>query len=263
MMSHRISLLAAVLAIVPASTVADEILPRDRVSLGAGLFVVDYSSEARKTNDEREGTLIDLEDDLGMSEDDELLRLGATYRLNDRHQVFLSYMNMDRDARKEIQIDIEWKGIVFPLETLFNDTATTEIYTGGYTFYFLSKPRLELGATLGVYFTDLAFELEDEDELIKVQDSGSEPFPMIGLKGAFALTEKWHIRGGAEYFDIDLDDIEGDFLDVVVGIEYRFFKNLSAGLFYDVVRIEVEDTEDRDRLKYDYDGALLSFRWYM
>ena len=51
---------------------------------------------------------------------------------------------------------------------------------------------------------------------------------MVGLKGAYALTEKWSIQGSAEYF-----------------------------------RIDVEETKDDGQLKYDYDGAFLYLGWHI
>jgi hypothetical protein len=86
---------------------------------------------------------------------------------------------------------------------------------------------------------------------------------MVGLKGAYALTEKWSVQGSAEYFRIDLDNLEGDFVDVLVGLEYRFAKHFSAGAAYNLVRIDVEETKDDDQLKYDYDGAFLYLRWHI
>jgi hypothetical protein len=113
---------------------AETLLPRDRFSLDAGVFIADYSSELRKSSDER-GTNIDLEDVLGLDEDDEILRFGASYRVRDRHELFVSYMNMDRDAAERIDIEIIYDGVVFPIGTDVETNWDLDIYRGGYTFY--------------------------------------------------------------------------------------------------------------------------------
>jgi hypothetical protein len=251
------------LVLYSASGWATDLLPRDRFSVEAGMFVVDYSSEVRNSSDELKGTTIALEDVLGLDEDDEILRVGASFRLRDRHELFVSYMNMSRDARKHIDTEIIYKDRVFPVNTVVETDLDLDIYRGGYTYYPWSSDRFELGLTIGAYYAEVALDMEDEKQIVTVEDSGSAPFPMLGLKSAYALSEKWSINGSAEYFRIDLDSVEGDFVDILVGLEYRFAKHFSGGLAYDLVRIEVEDVDDDDKLEYDYDGALLYLRWHI
>ena len=58
---------------------------RDGTSISTGVFLVDYSSKVRSSTNNSLGTLIDLEDDLGMDSDDEILRVEIATRPWPKH----------------------------------------------------------------------------------------------------------------------------------------------------------------------------------
>ena len=43
--------------------------------------------------------------------------------------------------------------------------------------------------------------------------------------------------------------------------EYAVTESISIGAGYDLVRIDVEDTRKKNRVTYDYDGALAFVSW--
>ena len=59
-----------------------------------------------------------------------------------------------------------------------------------------------------------------------------------------------------------MNDTEGDFYNVRLECEYLLMEDISIGAGYDLVRIDAEDTEQNNKVKYDYDGALVFLRWH-
>jgi hypothetical protein len=234
---------------------------RDGTALSAGLFLVNYSSKIRSSTDDTLGTLIKLEDDLGLEEDDEILRVEFVTRPWPKHRFFLSYMEMDRNGNQTLDKDITFNGVTFPAGLQAGSKLDVGMYRGGYTWSFLQNDEWELGLSAGVYYIDLDMHLESVDHQVRAQDSTGEPFPMFGLSGTWLVNKDWLIRGTAEAFKIDRGNTDGDFYNIRFAGEYSITEALSVGAGYDLVRIDAENTKNNDEIVYDYDGAVIFLRW--
>ena len=49
-------------------------------------------------------------------------------------------------------------------------------------------------------------------------------------------------------------DVEGQAIDVLVGLEHQTWTNVALGIGYNDVSLEAENKKDRDELDCDYDG---------
>jgi hypothetical protein len=234
---------------------------RDGTSLSAGVFLSNYDSKIQKSTRTDLGTLIDLEDDLGMDSDDELLRLSISTRPWPKHQFFLSYMDMGRDGDEVLSKDIEFDGVSFPIDTRVKTELDLEMYRGGYTWSFLQNQEWELGLSLGLYWIDLDMDMESLDGQFRSEDSVSDPFPMIGFSGSWLLSDEWLIRAAAEAFKIDHNDTDGDFYNIRLAAEYALTESISLGAGYDLVRINAENTKKNNEIDYDYDGVVVFLSW--
>ncbi len=234
---------------------------RDGTAISAGLFLVNYSSKVRSSSKSETGTLINLEDDLGLDNDDEILRIEFVTRPWPKHRFFLSYMDMDRNSTQALPKDITFDGVTFPAGLNVGSKLDVGLYRGGYTWSFLQNDEWELGLSVGVYYIDLDMHLESVDHQIRAEDSTGEPFPMLGLSGTWLVNKDWIIRGTAEAFKIDKGNTEGDFYNVRLAGEYAVSEHLSIGAGYDLVRIDAEDTNKDNKIIYDYDGAVIFLRW--
>ncbi len=59
-----------------------------------------------------------------------------------------------------------------------------------------------------------------------------------------------------DYFEIDEGDVEGQVIDILVGLEHEHqtWNTAALGIGYNDVSLEAENKEDRDELDWDYDG---------
>ena len=245
------------------TTTGDIWLQRDGTSIYAGAFFANYDSKLRKSSDDLLGTRIDLEEDLGMDDDDVILRAAIAARPWPKHRFFFSYMNMDRTGDKALDSDIAFDGVIFPAGTQVDSKLNLGMYRGGYTWSFLQQQSWELGLSVGVYLIDLDVRLGSKDFDIRAEDGTTEPFPMVGLSGTWLLGKDWLIRGGAEAFAIDRGNTDGDFYNVSLSGEYQVTENLSLGAGYDLVSIDAKDTKNNDEIDYNYDGAMIYLRWQL
>jgi hypothetical protein len=234
---------------------------RDGMSISVGLYMPNYDTKIRKSNSATEGSEIDLEDDLGLDDDDELPVFSIAMRPWSRHKFFFSYMSMDRDAKHVLTEDLIFDGITFPEGTDVDTDFGIDMYRAGYTWSFLQNESWELGLSLGAYWLTMDMKLSAVDGVIQADYSESEPFPMIGFSGSWLPGKNWLVRATAEAFTIDMNDTEGDFYNVRVEAEYTITENIAIGAGYDLVGIDAKDTKKNNKVNYDYDGALVYVRW--
>ncbi len=79
----------------------------DRGSIGIGAFFVEEDTEVRLSSDTLgTGTKFSFQDDLGLDEDDEAVRLAGYYRFKPRHRIEFSYFKISRDGRATVLRDI-------------------------------------------------------------------------------------------------------------------------------------------------------------
>jgi hypothetical protein len=235
---------------------------RDGLSLSAGVFLPNYETTIRKSRDASDGSNISLEDDLGLDEDDVLPIVSIAVRPWSKHKFFFGYMSMDRDAKEVLDEDITFDGVIFPAGTDANTNFDIDMYRAGYTWSFLQNEAWELGFSLGAYWIDMEMKMSAVGGTVEADYNESEPFPMIGFSGSWLINEDWLIRSTAEAFSIDRNDTEGDFYNVRLECEYLLMENISIGAGYDLVRIDAEATKKNNKVKYDYDGALVFLRWH-
>jgi hypothetical protein len=72
---------------------------------------------------------------------------------------------------------------------------------------------------------------------------------------------KWGFGASFDYFEIDESDVEGQVIDILIGVEHQTWKNAGLGFGYNDVSIDAEDKEDKDELDWDYDGFFAYVRF--
>jgi hypothetical protein len=85
------------------------------------------------------------------------------------------------------------------------------------------------------------------------------PLPLLGVRGESYLTERFALRGVAQWFSVDTGDADGSLRDVYVAGDYRLGRSWSVGLAYNDVAMDIRAEEDsgfRGSLDWGYDGWL-------
>ncbi len=233
--------------------------------LGANLGVFITS---RDTQTDFESTLggdnnVDMEDDLGLDSSDSVFRFEGFYRFATQHRIDISYFDLSRQNSRVIDKQFAWKDTVFDIDTEVFSDFDLKIYKAAYTYEFLKRERGSLGVTGGLYVADLGISISSLNTGGGEVGDVTAPLPVFGVRGEYALSERWTLRGSAELFAFEIENLGGTIYDLYAGIDYHLGKNVAIGLAINTVGMDL----DRSRrsleasLDWRYDGALAYLRF--
>jgi hypothetical protein len=233
----------------------------ERAGLLLGAFVTDRRSSTRLDGAGGNlGTDIDLEEDLGLDSSTSVGRLGGYLWFGRRHRFDAALFDLSRSASLPIDKTIEFGDEVFAINTVVTTKSDLQILKADYTFAALARDRGWLGVVGGLYIAKTSLALS-EPTLGKLEsDDLTAPLPLLGLRGEYAIGNRFTLRGAAQWFGYDAGDVGGRLTDLYVGADYAFNPRFALGLAYDRVSMNVDAKEDSGlsgRLDWGYDGILL------
>ncbi len=230
-------------------------MKNDRASIGIGAFFVEEDTKVRLSSDTLgTGTRFSFQDDLGLDEDDEAVRLVGHYRFKPRHRINFGYFKISSDATTTVLRDIIFEDEVFTTGTTVNTKLSFAVLKILYTYSFFQNDTIDLGVSTGVNIYEFDSTLEARAVGIKEEGDGTTPFPVFGLRFGRNFKPKLGVGASLDYFEIDEGDVEGQVIDILVGLEHQTWNTAALGIGYNDVSLEAEKKEDRDELDWDYDG---------
>ena len=236
---------------------------RERSSILVGAFVTDRDSSTRVDSEAGLGTDLSLEDDLGLESSLSVARVGGYYWFTPRHRLDASYFDLSRSATKPIEETIQFSGRTFGVDSVVESEDQLAILKADYTFAALARERGFLGVTAGLYVMQTKLSLRDSRVGAAESEDLTAPLPVIGVRGDYFIGERFTLRGAAQWFGLETDDVDGTLRDFYIGADYGFGDRMAVGLAYNQVsmRIRAQDEDGlRGRLDWGYDGLLLYFK---
>lgn len=232
---------------------------RERGSLAFAAFITDRQTTTRLDSDTGTGSDIDLERELGLEGSTTVFRLGGNFWLGERHRFDLSAFDLSRTASRRIDETIVFGDQTFDVDTMVDTESDLTIWKTDYTYAVFNRDRGYLGLTGGLYIARIKLALS-EAMLGNAESEGlTAPLPLVGLRGEYYLTERFALRGVAQWFNIDAGDVSGSLRDFYIAGDYRLGRRWSAGLAYNEVTMNIT-AEDTDgfvgKLDWGYDGWL-------
>jgi hypothetical protein len=251
------------LSLAPASANAQR-ADRERASVYVGTFITDRNTSARVDSDAgNAGTDIDLEGDLGLKASASVVRAGGYVWISARQRLDLSYFDLSRTASRTIDKTINFDDKTFRINTVVNADNHLTITKLDYTFSFLNKDKWFLGVTGGLYVAQTKLSLSEPTLGVASGEGITAPLPVIGLRGDYAINDRWTLRGAYQWFGLSVDTASGHLTDLYAGVDYGFGKRFAIGLAYDTVSMNVKGSKPgslNGRLDWGYNGWLLYFK---
>lgn len=235
-----------------------------RFGIGLGVFVSEQKTNARLAGEVGgEGTPIDLEGDLGLDKSSSVFRLDGYYRFNETHRLDFSAFDLSRSASKQVQTEIDFDDVIYPIDTVVSADFDLKIYKLAYTWSFMRRDKGYLGLTAGLYIADIGTRLAAESIGATSGSGITAPLPVIGLRGQYDFTEKWAFRGSAELFALEYGDFDGSLSDLYAGVDYRFRDRFAVGLGINSVNLNVgvSGSGFNGDLNWRYTGGVLSLKF--
>jgi hypothetical protein len=83
--------------------------------------------------------------------------------------------------------------------------------------------------------------------------------PVVGVRGAWAVTDNIVLDASAQYFKAKINDYDGHLTDLRIGATWMFSRNFGVGLGYNTFHTTIDATKDsfNGTLKVSYSGAQL------
>ena len=234
-----------------------------KFGIDLGIFLTDRDSQT-EFDGPNGNAVIDLEPDLGLEATDNVGRLDGFYRFAKKHKVNFSIFDLSRNASVNIDEEFEWNDNVYEIDTEIRTDFDLRIFKAAYVYDFLSRDRGSIGVSAGLYVADITFGLAATELDIKDKEDLTAPLPVIGFRGEYALSDRWTLRGSAEVFAYEVDDVGGNMYDLYLGADYRFAEHFAAGLAVNGVEIDIDATSKRDvsiAYEWRYSGVLLYLRF--
>jgi hypothetical protein len=227
---------------------------------GSGFLAnVDTKVRSSLTTNPNGGTEIDLEEDLGLDDNELLPAIYAGAKLGGGFVITGEYYSLSRDTTGTISRNITIDNITYPVNASVSAGFKTAIYrlTVGYSF--IRNDTTEIGAAIGLHATDLQFELSGQGSSggapVSLQTRRKDflaPIPTVGLYGTFELAPRVTINARADYLSLGIDDYDGAILNAQAAVSYRFTDNFGIGVGYRYVDYDLDVEKPNYVASFDY-----------
>ena len=236
--------------------------PWERAALYLGAFFVDADTDLQLGGDLTVN--IDGEDILGLDETYTAFRGDLFWRITRRNRIDFTYYALHRDGSEALVVDIpDGSGGTVSIGQGVKTQFDIDILRGSYAWSFFKDERFDLAIAAGLYGLKVDFEFETEGVVGGTRETTdfAFPLPVIGLRGNFALSDKWFIRQSFDFFYVKIDDYEGTLVDFLAAVEWNALKYLGLGVGYNYVLMNLEyDGSDDFLSEFDLRyGGLLAY----
>ncbi len=231
------------------------------LSLGAAAFRK-FNTSLQVSGDAGAGANLDMEDLLGLEESSTVARLDGRYGFNRRHWLEFSYYDIQRDGNRSVAEDIDFGDVTIPAGDV-DSKFDTQIFKLAYRYNFVTDPRTVIGASFGVHLMRIDTALKSEDFDVSESFKVNAPLPLIGLHGAYALSEKWSLNASAEFLQFDLGAYRGLITDTRLTLNHDTFEHFGWGIGFNGFQVDANVDGNNDlsaELDYGYQGVMLYLR---
>ena len=243
----------------------------DRFYGNLGGFIVDLNTTAAVGSGTLLGTIIQLENTLGVEADQGTLQHEGFWRFKRKHAIDWGYLVINRDGKTSIdeEITIGDPPVTFAVGADIATTFDMSLFKFDYRYSFVNNGKTDAGFVGGLSFFKFDLSLFGEitvDPARQTTERGGTdqailaPVPNLGIYIDFAIKPKVILRTRAQFFDLDFGDFSGRFVDTRFTVDYFFTKHISVGGGFATTDINASKSgDDPWRIDYQYSGILLYF----
>lgn len=205
------------------------------------------------------GTEVDWDQRFGL-EDSKRFRLDGVWRFMPRHHLRLLYTDYSQSDRGSVDTAIQWGDELIPVGAQITAGLGFEVIEAAYEYAFVSTPRSEVAASLGLHYTTLEARLSavvsaggaGATRTVGGPRSVEAPLPVAGLRGMWRLGERVFLDAQAQFFSLAVDDIKGSLYNYRAALVWQPTRRIGLGLGYDAFGVDVDLRQDDFRGKVDW-----------
>lgn len=245
--------LAAALLLAANPALADEF-----ISLKAGYLTLSPEGEFA-VFESGIGTEVDMEDDLGF-DDSEELTVEAAIQLGDFH-LSLGYLPLRFSGDGTLTRTVEFEGETFSVGTDVDSDVELELYDLGLTWYLINfddlPVRVQFGPELSVKLVEADLSIDDRTSGIGASESVTAPVPTVGVRARVGLSDFIAVSGRVGYIEYE----GNSFLDGDAQLEFSPVPLLGVFAGYRYFDLEVDESDVFLDVTFDgpYGGVFVRF----
>jgi hypothetical protein len=198
------------------------------------------------------GTVIDGEKLLGLDDRINKGSIALMFRFAERSRFTVDYLKLTRHG----DVVLKQPVIVGPNTYLVSDRLLTDLDLRvlglTYTYSFLKTERFELGGGLGIRIGQADGSGEVPARRLRDTFDGVAPLPTLTLDGTWRFTRRFSLNGRVQYFAVHTGGVDGSLANFHGDVQFRAWKNLSAGLGYSSLRVLVDSADPGNTGRLDF-----------
>lgn len=159
------------------------------------------------------GTVVDLEKDLGFATNAGAVFAGVDWHFASKHQLRLSYNNIDRTSIKNIDRQLVWGDETYPVNAKIGARFGTRFITLGYQYAIYRREGFEFGPSIAIPVITATVGAGVELASGTVQKQKKDvtvPPPLPGMYFSARVNPKFYVQGNAEYMKATLFGVTVD-----------------------------------------------------
>jgi long-subunit fatty acid transport protein len=252
-----------------------EALLKDRFNYEAGTFLVSPTMNASLSGTANTAhQSIDFDKEFGTDASETRLRAEFMWRITQRQHLRLVYFGTSVGKTRPIDRNLEWGDYTFVAGGEVTAETKMQVYELDYEFAFLRRENYEVLFTAGIHFDRLKTKLSGNASLTvdtpggpveqaatfeSKQTSVPIPLPVLGLRGAWALSDHVYLDAVGKVFKLSYEGIDGNWTEFRAGVAWMFNEHFGIGLGYDrfMTHVNLSKESFNGRLNLGYQGALI------
>jgi hypothetical protein len=244
---------------------------KDKFSLSAGTYLIDFNTHARLDSETLgRGTDIDFEDALGLTRSQSRFRIDGYWRITDHQRLDFGGYFYNREANRTIDRQIVWGDVTYDVGAAMHSKISSKLFKFDWRYSFVRTDRLEFAASAGLSTISTRAELDGQGTVsgggsASFQESSkglTAPIPVFGLHGEWRMVRSLYLRGWAEYFAVSVGSWKGSVVDSRFSLDWYPFKHFGFGAGYSVFHIDASHEGNLALdFRYGFSGLLGYATW--
>ena len=214
---------------------------------------------SRDASDGQLGDEIDLEDFLGVADEETLFQFDALFRVAYYHRLELGYFELRRNGQTLLERDVNFGDETFVAGTEVETSVESKHVRLAYSYSLMRDRQKELGVTAGLAYSQFETGLRANDTQQSERLKVNAPLPTLGVFGSVAVGGKWRLGADINVFALDFDQYDGYMAYLNLGLDRRFGDVVSAGIGYNLygMQLNAKDDDLNGTFKIRYHGPKL------
>lgn len=229
----------------------------DKFTLSAGWSFSDIAGSLGLDGTTLNGTPIDLNGG-GKVKSSSSFLASANWRVARKHRVSLLWFQTKRDNSFTLANDIIVNDTTIPKGASASAEFKSNYFFGTYRYSFLKNDNLELAGVLGLYGSNITFNLAaskypgNPTASYSTSESTSLPLPVIGGSFDWYITPRWTATTSLSGLKAKIGDIDGSVWVLTASTDYILFHNFGVGVSYLHTSINVDVAKKAFNGNLDY-----------